>query len=258
MNICKCIVTAAILCTFSACGGGGGGDETGSVTDPLALALKQCGTTEYTLRIMPLGDSITEAEEGHTSYRYGLWKNLVNAGCIANLVGSRLGVSKGFRDSPMATPSKTDFDQNHEGHWDYTADEVLSNLPGWYAANPADVVLLHLGSNDIFRGQGPENALADVANVIDFLQAANSRIVIFVARLIPSTSKVSQINAFNAQLDAVIPQKSSATQPVIIVDMNSGFSAATELYDGVHPNTSGEQKIADRFSNALLEFAASS
>src|SRR5215204_6437165 len=68
-------------------------------------------------KIMPLGDSITEAEGGHASYRYWLWKSLTQAGFNdIDFVGSRTGVFNG-------SPQFSDFDQNHEGHWGWRADE---------------------------------------------------------------------------------------------------------------------------------------
>lgn len=63
------------------------------------------------------------------------------------------GLSEGYRDSRFGTPSQSDFNQDHEGHWDYTADQILRNLAQWIRDNPPDVVLVHVGSNDIFEAK---------------------------------------------------------------------------------------------------------
>jgi acyl-CoA thioesterase-1 len=255
-NLCFLGLTCMLL---TGCGGGGGSGSSGAgdtPNDPLLEMLRGCGAPERALRIMPLGDSITEAETGHNSYRRQLWKALQAAGCSVDFVGSRRGVSRGFRDSAVASPPSTDFDLDHEGHWDYTTDEIFAALPAWYAANPAEVVLIHLGSNDIFRDQGVPSTLSDLDQVLERLQLANPRVVILLARIIPSASRSAEIQTFNAALDALVVTRNSSQHPVRLVDMYSDFSPAQDLYDGVHPNASGEGKLADRFANALLQVLA--
>ena len=39
--------------------------------------------------------------------------------------------------------------------------------------------------------------------------------------------------------------------PITVVDQWTGFSTATDTYDGVHPNAAGDQKISDRWYPAL-------
>jgi hypothetical protein len=46
-------------------------------------------------QIQPLGDSITQADSEHRSYRYELWKHLVEAGLDFDLVGSVIGTTDG-------------------------------------------------------------------------------------------------------------------------------------------------------------------
>src|SRR5437867_9543180 len=44
--------------------------------------LSQCSPSipqDKTIKIMPLGDSITESSEGHASYRYYLWQHLMES-----------------------------------------------------------------------------------------------------------------------------------------------------------------------------------
>src|SRR6187399_3097989 len=69
-------------------------------------------------RIMPLGDSITSSFAGHDSYRYWLWHSLQDAGYTnIDFVGSQRGVFGG-------TPLHANFDQDHEGHTGFTADQI--------------------------------------------------------------------------------------------------------------------------------------
>ena len=91
---------------------------------------------------MPLGDSITESNMGQHSYRYYLWHMLINDGYQVNFVGSRHGVGNG-------PPANADFDMDHEGHAGWRADEILNHIQAWATAASPDVVLLHIGTNDV-------------------------------------------------------------------------------------------------------------
>ena len=42
--------------------------------------------------------------------------------------------------------------------------------------------------------------------------------------------------------------KSTAASPITVVDQWSGFNDATDTIDGVHPNASGNQKMAAKCS----------
>jgi acyl-CoA thioesterase I len=77
-----------------------------------------------TVKIMPLGDSITESNTGQFSYRYYLWHLLLAKGYHTDFVGSRHGVGNG----PPANP---DFDMDHEGHAGWRADEILAQIRVW-------------------------------------------------------------------------------------------------------------------------------
>src|SRR4051794_17302252 len=59
--------------------------------------------------IMPLGDSITEAQTGNASYRYWLWNSLADAGYTLDFVGSEQ--PPGIVDGHPRFPG---FDPNHE------------------------------------------------------------------------------------------------------------------------------------------------
>jgi acyl-CoA thioesterase I len=56
------------------------------------------------------------------------------------------------------------------------------------------------------------------------------------------------LQAGNPEFSNLINKSDS---PVFLVDQFSGFNAEKDTYDGVHPNQSGEQKIADRWFNQL-------
>ncbi len=87
------------------------------------------------LRIMPLGDSITQGDDG--SYRRPLWIALKEADISVDFVGSMGHGYSGDNESG-------NYDTDHEGHWGWRADEVLKRIDQWAARNIPDIVLMHL------------------------------------------------------------------------------------------------------------------
>ena len=96
-------------------------------------------------RIMPLGDSITQGaasgepdEDLQAGYRLVLWDLLADAGYDVDFVGNLNSGS-----------DILDFDPHHEGHPGWRDDEIAANIYAWLKLNPADIILLHIGTNDL-------------------------------------------------------------------------------------------------------------
>ena len=196
-------------------------------------------------KIMPLGDSITESTAGMPTYRYFLWHLAQEAGYRIDFVGSM----NGAHDGP---PSNTNFDMDHEGHWGWRADEVLARLPEWAASASPDIVLLHIGHNDICQGQTIDSTINEVSSTIDVLRTTNPRVAILLAQNIASRWPCHQrLPEFVARLPALADAKSTAESPVTIVDQHSRFDPATMTWDDQHPNERGESQMAERWFDAL-------
>lgn len=198
-------------------------------------------------RIMPIGDSITEASGSRNSYRRPLWHLLNDAGLDIDFVGSR----SGNRDGQVPNP---DFDTDHEGHWGWRADQFLqnNNIDNWAQSHQPDVALIHLGTNDIFQGQSVSETIDEIGQIIDRLRAVNPDVIVLVAQIIPTSDPARpSLSPFNQAIPGLASSKSTQRSPVLVVDQNSGFNAAANTYDSVHPNLSGETKMADKWNVAL-------
>jgi acyl-CoA thioesterase I len=200
-----------------------------------------------TANVMPLGDSITESAAGQPTYRYFLWHLVRNAGYRIDFVGSKRGAFGG-------PPAHTDFDMDHEGHWGWRADQVLARLSdGAAAAASPDIVLIHLGHNDLCQGQDVASTVNDIASVIDVLRTVNARVAIILAQNIPSTFPCHVLKReFIAELPGLAAAKHTAESPVVLVDQHTGFDPVTMTWDGEHPNATGESQMADRWFAALV------
>jgi hypothetical protein len=197
------------------------------------------------LRIMPLGDSITQADSEHDSYRRPLFKTLELEGRSVDFVGS---LSSNYRGGPP----RPDFDLDHEGHWGWRVDEILEEIGGWVEQEEPDVLLVHLGSNDVFQDQSVSSTLDELARLIDVVREARPDADFLVARIIPTanSSRNRTIRELNASISS-LESKSTERSAVTIVDHFTGFDPGRMTYDGVHPNAEGEIHIAGRWLAAL-------
>jgi lysophospholipase L1-like esterase len=197
------------------------------------------------VRVMPLGDSITGSPG---CWRALLWQQLQQAGHTeVDFVGTLPAQGCGFT-----------YDGDNEGHGGYLATNVASQnlLPGWLAATDPDVVLMHFGTNDVWSNLPPATILAAFTTLVAQMRAANPAMKIMVAQILPmNPASCPECAQRVIDLNAAIPAWAAATtttaSPVTVVDQWTGFSTATDTGDGVHPNDSGNVKIANRWYPAL-------
>lgn len=192
-------------------------------------------------RVMPLGDSITQADSEHDSYRRPLWRILQTNGHPIDLVGSETSNHRGG-------PPHRDFDLDHEGHWGWRVDEILELLPGWIEIHRPHVLLVHLGSNDVFQRQSVVSTVEELSRLVEIVGEMEPNAVVLLAQIIPTTTE--SVNVRIRELNAEIARLAMPPS-VRIVDHYTGFDAARLTYDGVHPNGDGEILMAQRWLAAL-------
>ena len=221
----------------------------GSNADPDACDFPE----DSVMRILPLGNSITQGESEHLGWRYRLWQNLIDANAPFDMVGSMVDAYNGNPDWPdyQGVP----FDRDHEGHWGWHANQVLDALWDWLPEYEFDLVLLHLGTNDASYFEDASITAQEIRDVIATLRDANPEAVIFLAEIIPvdDSSYSDLIIALNEQIVAVAQDLNTVQSPVIIVDQFTGFDADLDTWDGIHPNGSGAYKMADKWFEALQD-----
>lgn len=196
------------------------------------------------VRIMPLGDSITQGNRRQNSYRRELWHALREAGLEVDFVGSQ-------SRNHWGGPPKRDFDMDHEGHWGWRLDQVLLRIERWAAATRPDIVLIHLGTNDLAQGKPPEVIVEELGALITMLREQNPHVSILLAQLIDSAFLSSRIQALNRLIPAIQEHSTQASR-IIIVDHWTGFAPSEHTTDGTHPNDAGERFMARKWAEALL------
>ncbi|MET9432218.1 MULTISPECIES: GDSL-type esterase/lipase family protein [unclassified Streptomyces] len=204
--------------------------------------------TAAPVRVMPLGDSITGSPG---CWRAMLWNRLQSAGHRnVDFVGT-LG--------PQGCGQP--YDGDNEGHGGYLATNVADQnlLPGWLAATSPDVVVMHFGTNDVWSALAPDRVLAAYTTLVRQMRAQNPDMKILVAQLIPMnpstcTACAQRVVDLNQRIPAWAATVTTERSPVTVVDQWTGFDTATDTYDGVHPNASGDTKLAARWYPALVPY----
>jgi lysophospholipase L1-like esterase len=192
---------------------------------------------------MPLGDSITQGSLFHGSYRRWLWKDLKKAGYNVDFVGGK----RSYRWAPALF---ADFDTDHEGHWGWRVDQILAEVDAWVEKAKPDLVLIHLGHNDVLQGQGVGNAVDELRQLIQRLRAHNPRLTLLVARQIPADG-APEIDDLGKAMPGLAASHTRPESPVICVDHWTGFDAAEDTHDRLHPNERGAKKMAAAWLDAL-------
>ncbi len=267
LTLATLIVTAIVS---ASCGGGGSDTPTPAPAPtpaPTPTPAPAPAPTPQTFKIVAVGDSITQGDCARNSYRRALQQKLAaDAELVADAISfdfvGRQTLNANFSTGVAeCAPPNPDFDVQHEGFWGKRADEVAVNLQGLTVANAADIALIHLGSNDVFQfvggntAQTSDSTIVDITTVIARLRQVSPNVKILVAQIIPSTvaGAAAGISELNGKIALLPGQVGTTASPVIVVDQSSGFNAAVgvDTHDGTHPNPSGEDKIATRWSAAI-------
>ncbi|GAA4431281.1 hypothetical protein GCM10023148_36350 [Actinokineospora soli] len=182
-------------------------------------------------RVMPFGDSITSAPG---------WRRLLRAGLDgrAEFVGTQ-----------GTAPDR------HEGRSGTLVTDVAASglFAGWLAQARPDVVLMHYGTNDLWRGTRSQAAIMTAYDdLLATLRAHDPEVRLLVARLLPmgpddQPGCPARVVALNAAIDAWAAERGGIT----VVDQWTGFDVLTDTSDGVHPNAAGEAKVAARWRATL-------
>ncbi len=199
------------------------------------------------VRIMPLGDSITKGRHGEPAgYRDDLSLMLLNAGVNFDMVGSM--------------DDGTGFYPHHEGHSGYRADEILANVDKWILQNPADIILLHIGTNDISQGDANESTILEIEDILDTIHNRFRRTTILLCNLIPRfddrENRPQRTEALNLLIYDLFIKKQRLGWDIYFVDQNSAIKQnpnwiAEYMDDYVHPNDTGYHVMAETFFQVL-------
>ncbi|MGK4584206.1 FG-GAP-like repeat-containing protein [Kitasatospora sp. HPMI-4] len=228
----KRVLTAAVAASFGLLGWVGLSSVSSATTGPV--------TSPPLLKVMPLGDSITAGYQSSSGagYRLPLWNEAASQSRYRmDFVGT---VQGGAVQDP-----------DNEGHGGTMIDDIRGQIDGYVTKDQPDVVLLHLGINDLDRGTDKAHAGDRMTALIDQIFADRPGVAVIVQGLLPTTPSVdsSLIASYNAQLAQLQPTEQAAGHKYRYV---AGPSlSAGQFADGLHPNDQGYARMAQTYYQAL-------
>jgi len=229
------------------------------IISTLLIAPSHHITNQLPVRILPLGDSITQGgitDREEYTYRFPLQQLLLDAEVQFDFIGS---VHTGLQPEakwPDVAPG-VPFDPDHEGHYGWKTAEVRDRLKeSLQLYEPPDIVLVHLGTNDQNAAKGAKNEVEEkrlltqaivqpLEDIIQMLRVRNSKVVILVGHLMFDSEQARQIRLL---VEAMANRLSTPDSPVVTVHHYRGFivkpGPGSDTFDWAHPNPQGQAKMA--------------
>jgi len=206
---------------------------------PNGLVYAEQSSQNLSVKIMPLGDSITfgSRDPSYGGYRHLLRTLLINDGHRIVFVGSR--------KSGYASAANSD----NEGHPGWTISQIKDGIDsnGWLDAYKPDIILLHIGTNDI-RGGNAASAPGELSVLLDDILARLPQTHIIVAQIIPfRRGPELGHQSYNAAVPGIVASKGPR---VTLVDMQNILTKG-DYADGLHPNADGYDKMAQVWEPAI-------
>jgi len=226
--------------------------------DGAAAAYNPCPPKGRPCVALPLGDSLTQgAGSSGGGYRRELFRQVVAHGQSVTFVGSAAS-------GPTMLPGvAVPFPRNHEGHGGFT----IQNISTWItdhntiATYKPDLVMLEIGTNNGLRHPGANipAALEALGVLIDQILATDSRLLLIVAQITPSSTAdgIMNVSAYNAGIPALVAARAKAGKHIAIADIHKAFVANPNwktdyLPDSdVHPNDAGYDAMGRGWYGAL-------
>src|SRR5690606_7589522 len=118
-----------------------------------------------------------------------------------------------------------------------------------------DVVVLELGTNDLRVGHAAPQLVLELARTrLDGIRALNPDADVVLVEVPHSDTKSFR---YNALLQGLATESDSEAARVVVAHASRGYhpgrddDSVGDTYDGIHPNTRGQVKIAAAVSDAL-------
>ncbi|MER7687486.1 fibronectin type III domain-containing protein [Streptomyces sp. NPDC097610] len=243
-------------------------------------------TTNPPLKVMVVGDSMSEGMEGDWTWRYRLWQWFQDQHVPVDFVGPYRGTKQPDPTGPPAPPRLQNeppenpsvanppvsgaynqgiapgFDSDHFAVWGRQAAQDKELIGPMVAQYKPDLILFGIGFNDMgWFVSDAHGTLDSVKALVDRARAAKPDVKMAVAN-VPQRlfidgrqDLVDKTNQYNALLKDAIPAWSTSASPVKLVDWAAGYACeptkCSAGYDGLHPNLMGEYQIAYAYARTL-------
>ena len=135
------------------------------------------------VRILLVGDSVTQGSSGDWTWRYRLWKHFEAAGIEVDFVGPRDDLYDNVSDAHGSQAYvDPDFDRDHAARWGMNVDVPDVPIATLVEEYRPDVVVEMLGVIDLlFSGRTPETVAHRLGNFVDEARSADPAVKMVLA-----------------------------------------------------------------------------
>lgn len=243
------------------------GKSSSVVTGQGTVAQQQINSD--TIKIMPVGDSITFGYGEAGGYRKYLYHALGQKGYTQiDMVGPEGPDSASFSYNNQ----NVTYDNNHAGYSGFTIKQQYP-IPSWgenglyerliskdavKQAQP-DIILLIIGTNDMTANRPLDSCEAELHDLIDYMLAdMPSDSMIFMGSIPEFTAyggNAERIANYNSTVRKVAEDYAKAGRNVRFADVHGCLNGTADLdTDNLHPNGKGYEKMGNFWAEVIDEY----
>ncbi|KAK6218370.1 fibronectin type III domain-containing protein [Colletotrichum tabaci] len=232
------------------------------------------------IRIMVVGDSMSQGHEGDFTWRYRLWQWLTQQKVDFRFVGPYKGTKTPEEPRPPQPPALLDepptenanvpidlggyavgvrFDSRHFSVWGQQATRCQALVRDQVERFRPHYMLVMLGFNDMGWGvTDAEGTIAVMQQLIERARAAEPKLRFAIADVpqrVPVDGAeylVPMVDRYNRLLRMSVKKWGTEESPIELAGVSDGYDCSRGSYDGLHPNALGEFQIARVFSQSLV------
>ena len=231
------VVAGLLLCSLLA---------VGTPSTPAATATVTAGP----VRILLVGDSVTQGSAGDFTWRYRLSQHFAAQGTAVDFVGPRNdlfdNVADTFGSSAYVDPA---FDRDHAARWGQSFDVQDVRVADLVHTYDPDVVVELLGVNDLTWGGASPQTVAQRLHAFETEAREVSPGVGLVLVRVPQTW-FAGVPEFNELVEDVARDFDLPGAPATVASPDVGFEEGRHTWDAAHPNAAGEVLIAAAVADA--------
>ena len=213
------------------------------------------------IKILPLGNSITfdfnnqdvvnpRPDGVRISYRYKLFQLLRDAGHTFDYVGSENCGFDYFLDRELddnaGFPGIETWQLTNLMDTGYNAiTEVWVTLGPYLNFYPADIILLHIGTNNLVE------SASDVEDLLDKIRSFDNDVIILVAKIINRQTYHASTTTFNSNVESMVNSRGDNHIRMVNIETGANINYSNDMADNLHPNLTGYDKMAYKWFEAI-------
>lgn len=201
------------------------------------------------MRVMAIGDSITVGLDGTPAWRSLLSERWEREGLAVDMVGDQSGLPWGSAARPIV-------DDEHQAFVGQRSDAVVPLVVDALDTHRPDLLLVHVGTNDVLHGRSAAQLVAELEVLLDAVALRHPETHVAIATLSGCAHwRCGDIDddfeAANDALRQLVADRAASGASVSIAELSGVLDTESMTFDGLHPDTAGDHAMADGWFDAV-------